>query len=638
MGSSAQWCMSYVKGEPIKRIEKKIKAKHPLLVQMIGTRSSESSARKLSVEKYATDFPEGLSAIGSHMGSTPIVHWTNDMLDSFLRSDVAPWDAGSVEDLANIYYKASSKGEMAGECAISLDKDNGVTNTCSDLGGARMGCFFCVKSVNKSLTNMTRRKSETESDYDRAERMKYRWLRGFHSYLYGLHKRYSSGATGKKGIITQVGKNTVNLFCKNLPFLERARLLLLLFRAELESGLVLVSPDDLQMIKAFWGKAGVYHVDPEEIRADAQRWKETGKPELSYLKAAAYLDRSNLTTTLPGGSFFHLSDEIPQGTKCQPLSLVNQLAFRNAPMPLLPLPKAYVFRRRDHHNGDLLVMVTDMPSVLGAKTSTGLLNGIAPFAWVYQGSRDLLEWEWHLLNRGRNFFYQQTREEDTAALVAYSEDLTESSVGRQRLRGHTYGLFPHRGHIEIGQFNRFTSALENLVTVTRGEGCADLDPLTLAVDSAESIGAMRGKLSLNEIRRLQSIVTDLAYFSDETDEAVHVACRTLEAMCAGNWELMEHVAAKGVKRPKHKADFQAKVRMACKRMRLVDGLQSGFKEYNEQMRYVIELIKAGRLNGAVVGKLAYIARMFAVDEEYAEREFSELLRQLVKNYVQGNSI
>jgi hypothetical protein len=170
--------MERVKKNPLDQVLAHTLRSHDFVVQMVGVRSEESAR----VKRYAEGLPFGLTQLAGpeghrRVGATPIVHWSDEALQTWMTKALAPYDLQSLDALQAIYRLGSSKKELAGQCAIRVTQEGAVTSVCQDLSGARFGCVYCLLSKNRSLQHASRKNP------------RYAWLRKFHAYLYGHHRR-----------------------------------------------------------------------------------------------------------------------------------------------------------------------------------------------------------------------------------------------------------------------------------------------------------------------------------------------------------------------------------------------------------------------------------------------------------------
>lgn len=130
-----RWCTSNMKIKPSRVEIDKITRKHGSVILLLGTRSSESSARSSRIKSRNVN-SRGLNPhheIPNALVATPIVEWTNDQVWGYLSvNDPPPW-GGSNEFLTELYHQAG-----AADCPPVLDIS---TPPC---GKSRFGCWTCT--------------------------------------------------------------------------------------------------------------------------------------------------------------------------------------------------------------------------------------------------------------------------------------------------------------------------------------------------------------------------------------------------------------------------------------------------------------------------------------------------------------
>lgn len=137
-----RWCTERLKINPAKAEVAKITRKYGSCILLLGSRKSESSNRKHSIEKrilnedgYSQhqDFPDTLTF-------SPIAEWDTDTVWGYLLSHKPLWDKDHSE-LFELYAKASGD-----ECQFITDLKQ------SSCGGSRFGCWVCtVVNEDKSM-------------------------------------------------------------------------------------------------------------------------------------------------------------------------------------------------------------------------------------------------------------------------------------------------------------------------------------------------------------------------------------------------------------------------------------------------------------------------------------------------------
>lgn len=137
-----RWCTERLKINPAKAEVAKITRKYGSCILLLGSRKSESSNRKKSIQKrilneegYSQhhDFPDTLTF-------SPITEWDTDTVWGYLLSHKPLWDKDHSE-LFSLYSKASGD-----ECQFITDLAQ------SSCGGSRFGCWVCtVVNEDKSM-------------------------------------------------------------------------------------------------------------------------------------------------------------------------------------------------------------------------------------------------------------------------------------------------------------------------------------------------------------------------------------------------------------------------------------------------------------------------------------------------------
>lgn len=399
----ASWCMDRVKRGPLEAVFKKAAAQFPFLIQCVGVREAESARRSGNIKKHADGLPDGLTELGNsspnHIGAIPIRHWSDNEVRDWMNSHLPPWNPGGSDELREIYASGANKGSESSECQLAFAKDGSVTNVCSDLGGTRFGCWHCLLSKNKSLTNISRRNKT------------YKPLRKFHSYLFGHHKRGDK----RRKLRETVGFDAVHLFPKGFTLKERFFMTMLLVRAEVESGYTLLAPEEIQAIETRWAINGYPQLTVALARSAAEQWRRTGKAMTGWEtgihgdhegdKYGAFEPDTRcraFETCLPYAAWAHLPD--PDGKilhKGRAPDILNLLSAAGGGEELFPTLRAWVLvapelGSRTRH---ILTAVTDNLHALAGKT-----QGMTTGHWMLQGSRAPLPWE-RQISDGRVIFH-----------------------------------------------------------------------------------------------------------------------------------------------------------------------------------------------------------------------------------------
>lgn len=412
----SSWCMDRVKAGTLQEINRQMADKYGDFIQILGVRDAESTRRKITIEKYSKELPLGLSNIDTgkrkngeplqKLAAIPIVHWANSDVSGFLRNFSPIWRPEGREEIRAIYLKGSPlEGDpnySPSECSVTISDEGKVSNSCSDLSGTRYGCWHCFLSSNKSLKNTARRDP------------KYKWLKAFHTYTHSKAKK----AIQRADFLKKKGFTKTNSFTKTFTFQERYKMLMLLYRAQMESGFSLLLPEEEAQIQKFWEKHGIFSVTPADAKKDALTWKKTGKWKTFFEGIVDETHRlcNSLSEGIPFGATIGLEnleelqelDNFDQTKKkrVKPLELIHLLSMSGQGFGTPPYPKilAYIFEDQSS-KGSIISMITDTPSLLGLPTQTGLLNGMCAASWKCLGIREPLPWEREVA-QDRNFAYQ----------------------------------------------------------------------------------------------------------------------------------------------------------------------------------------------------------------------------------------
>lgn len=567
---ASSWCMSRVKAGVLDKAIKVARETFPYFVQCLGVRSAESAKRNQTIQRYSVKDIPAVSQLGqdsSRLGFCPIAHWTDHELRDWITDAQAcpeqetPWRPEGIAELVEIYTKgAGNKSENPYECALTITKDGNVSNSCSDLTGTRMGCWMCMLSKNASLSNMAHKDP------------RYQWLQKCHRLIFTHHARNQR----RVQLRNASGFNVETLFPKSFTFSERYRILVYVFRAELESGFPLLSSEDLGAITLFWEKHGVFTVTVEEARQDALNWKATGKLEFTYQKNIRFVEvlARDFSEGIPAGAFF--KSEILEGLNLAHLISLSATGFGS---PIVPTLLAYVLADRRETNR----MVTDLPSIIGARTNTGLLNGMLGAAWECIQVRSPTEWELEMSD-GRIFFYTTSTAEE---LKQIQKELSK----------------------DVPETRALTRYYENTRALSRG--CPE-DPFAESV----LLGCDIPQLSQLDLDKSLSLSAELAYLSDELSSRLQGLSRKALKTTVAHLDLLESPEGK-IFRKEFKQDL-AKVLDLDKHKPL-------FVAYSRVLRQILQMIREEKTTCAVISRCAYIARCDIIDPEYARQLWNELI-------------
>ena len=229
-----RWCTERLKINPAKAEVAKITREYGSCILLLGSRKSESSNRKKSIEKrilnedgYSQhhDFPDTLTF-------SPIAEWDTDTVWGYLLSHKPLWDKDHSELFA-LYSKASGD-----ECQFITDLAQ------SSCGGSRFGCWVCtVVNEDKSMQG-----------FIGAGETNLKPLNDFRNFIKALREESSARADYKRDgrAVYKVGGLG--------PFLSKIRVIILERLLEVEKefrqsgGGLLITDEQILAIQAEWDK------------------------------------------------------------------------------------------------------------------------------------------------------------------------------------------------------------------------------------------------------------------------------------------------------------------------------------------------------------------------------------------------
>jgi DNA sulfur modification protein DndC len=153
-----RWCTSRLKISPSNKFIREVADQNGEAILVLGSRKSESNARKRVIEAYATDKrnTRDLLSVNSNPQLsrvwvyTPVEDWSNDDVWEYLVTEVNPWGYDN-KQLLDIYRGATADNE----CPLVVDTS---TPSCGD---SRFGCFVCtLVDKDKSMQAMIQNDDE----------------------------------------------------------------------------------------------------------------------------------------------------------------------------------------------------------------------------------------------------------------------------------------------------------------------------------------------------------------------------------------------------------------------------------------------------------------------------------------------
>jgi len=152
-----RWCTSRLKINASTEFIRDVASATGEAILFLGTRSSESAARKKSMERHHGSTRELLSKnsdprLDRVWVFSPIADWTNDDVWEFIIENENPWGHSNIE-LFHLYRGASPDAE----CPLVVDSN---TPSCGD---SRFGCYVCTMvDKDKSMAAMIKNSEDKE--------------------------------------------------------------------------------------------------------------------------------------------------------------------------------------------------------------------------------------------------------------------------------------------------------------------------------------------------------------------------------------------------------------------------------------------------------------------------------------------
>jgi 3'-phosphoadenosine 5'-phosphosulfate sulfotransferase (PAPS reductase)/FAD synthetase len=601
-GGAGNWCVDRVKQRPLKALRKRLASNFKFYIQTAGVRSDESQKRKKTIERYTDGLPFGLTtfsdSVTNSMGFMPIVHWKDLHVRNWMDRCETPWSIMSGEKLRQIYEEGAPPGKPGevGACAMVVTKE-GMTNICSDLGGARFGCFFCLKSKNKSMK------------YTAQRNPRYKWLRAFDRYVKYQHR---IGDIRRK-MRDKYGFNRDNMFPKGFTLKRRMDMLLLLFRAELESGYTLITEVELDAIRTMWQKHGLYSIDPEWIREDARYWMEEGEIRRSYDLGVRNTHELNhhISEGIPMCAYYNILD--PEATRHHK-ALTNLYPLLNIGSPMLPMLQTYMFE--DPRKPNLIIhMVSDTPAFIGAMANTTMLNGLSPTAWVYKGVRDPSPWE-EKMSMGRCLFYTLDKEELHQRVMDFlpTLDLDIPDGTPMATKKREIPWWHYNAPVEFA----YLRSLEGVFNGGRRYDCIFTDQYQKQTEIQE----LKGKIKYHEYIELYEICVKLVSCSNVLEDYADVIQRKIKDYIDGRWDMLDAKLEEG--QTKEAEKFRKKFRAWTREEVDLRASWDLCCEYIEAVQSINRWLLTGKANVALVGYTINMVRL----GEHKHNEVNALIKLL----------
>lgn len=159
---SFKYCVRRLKVEPAREFLEAVfladGAEDTVLV--LGTRDNESIQRKRSLSKHFGDDFYGHHPVGNIRTASPIRDWTKQEVVTYLAFNRAPWKGARNTELLAFYGNAAGSECPLGAAVVN---DNEAVMQCGK--SARLGCWACTISQDKSMGNLINTFPEYEKYY-----------------------------------------------------------------------------------------------------------------------------------------------------------------------------------------------------------------------------------------------------------------------------------------------------------------------------------------------------------------------------------------------------------------------------------------------------------------------------------------
>ncbi|MDH6674956.1 DNA sulfur modification protein DndC [Paenibacillus sp. LBL] len=159
---SFKYCVRRLKIEPAREFLEAVflteGAEDTCLV--LGSRENESGQRKRSLAKHFGDDFYGHHPVGNIRTASPIRDWNRQEVVTYLAFNKAPWRKGARNSELLAFYS----GAAGNECPLgaAVVNDNDAMMACGK--NARMGCYLCTISKDRSMGNLIK---NTHPEYEK---------------------------------------------------------------------------------------------------------------------------------------------------------------------------------------------------------------------------------------------------------------------------------------------------------------------------------------------------------------------------------------------------------------------------------------------------------------------------------------
>ena len=622
ISSISNWCVSRVKKSLLDLAVERAAEIAPLVIQVLGSRSDESTARGASMNKYSEGMPFGLTRMAARdadevdprfIGLNAIGHFTITHVRDFVHNAMPAYRPMGNLELEQIYrdMAGDKPGVEATECSIQRAADGSFAGGCSNLlTGVRSGCQICLKSVNNALKNLA---EKDQKRYGLTYRLQQRINR--HQDL--VHARPLA--------VKATGLTPNQVFPKGFTFTERYIMLVILMAAEIESGERQLTDEQLAWIERRWQRHGIFTVTPADARSDAYQWLTdgcVGDPVpffVAYGELAGDFTKSMGSGMSLAAFAAHCDDEQAD------LNLAHMLGMGITGESAFPKILSYVFA--DRSNPDrLIVAVTDEPAVIGTRTQTGLINGMSGAMLKCIGVRSPSEFERQMADC-RHLFYEVLRSQAPRYMEQVERNAQDAVFGtRWELSNFLQKGGPTKQQMASFFIGHAATWLDSLGEANGASCGIDFDPITEQYHRHEAISDLRGKLTRADIKKVFAVVGEQVEISEtlrDMTESAHTSLLDyLRATLNGDWAKLsgDNDSGKSLRKA-------IRVRLKEDMFGSKENLDN-YREYLASLKELTKLYRDGVLNTSLAVKVAFIIRTSWYCEKDAEEDLMELLTLL----------
>jgi DNA sulfur modification protein DndC len=263
--SKFRWCTDRLKIYPISEFIKRVINRSGEVVVVLGARRDESATRAQALKRNEVEgarFRPHQDLVRAYV-YTPIVDLTTNEVWAYLLQVPSPWGSENRE-LVSLYKQAGG-----GECPLVIDT---TTPSC---GNSRFGCWTCtVVERDRSMESLV---ESGEDSYTALLELR-DWLKELRNEPGSRYDRRRNGSVPKNRHSGEEMTNTG-------PYTHETRYEILrrVLKAQTESGIMLIEPDELLAIQQAWNSEELEHGWRPDVPADKvqQIWKRATENDMS---------------------------------------------------------------------------------------------------------------------------------------------------------------------------------------------------------------------------------------------------------------------------------------------------------------------------------------------------------------------